>query len=70
MKIGIQVICATCGRPKAPRGRSVPAVTWDMWCTDECPSYRDEPLPGDPWPAETEQDFGFPVSRNATQEVA
>jgi len=68
MRIGIKVRCATCGKPKAPRGRSVPAATWDEWCNHGyCKGYFAEPLPGDLWPDETEDDFGYPVSPNATR---
>lgn len=70
MKVGISVDCKRCGRPKAPRGRSVAAAIWNSMCTsDQCEGYYDEPKPGDLWFGETESDFGYPVSVNATREV-
>lgn len=66
MKVGIAVTCRQCGRTKAPRGRSVPMGV--MLCDSECSGYRSEPLPGDLWPGETEEQFGYPVSSNATKE--
>ncbi len=73
MKYGISVTCTVCGHAKAPRGRSVPDDLAGSMCTsgldDECPGYRQWPLPGDLWPGETEADFGYPCSDNATETV-
>lgn len=66
MKVGISVECAVCRRTKQPRGRSAPLG--GSLCDRECAGYRIAPLPGDLWPGETEEDFGFPVSANATRE--
>jgi hypothetical protein len=74
MKIGIQVRCSTCGNVKAPRGRSVPDAIWDSFCLPPhpgmlgCEGYYEDPKPGDLWPGETEEDFGFACSPNATVE--
>jgi hypothetical protein len=66
MLVGIRVYCEKCKRQKAPRGRSVP-ITHASYCTwDQCRDYHEPPEPGDLWPGETEEDFGYPVSRHAT----
>lgn len=70
MKIGISVDCLKCGQTKAPRGRSVPDMISINRCTwDKCTDYYNDPKPGDLWPGETEEDFGFPCSINATKEI-
>lgn len=66
MRIGIAVYCRQCGRRKAPVGRSVPMGV--MLCEAQCSGYRTEPLPGDLWPGESEEDFGYPISDHATKE--
>ena len=69
MKVGISVECVRCRRTKAPRGRSVAAAMGNSMCTDDqCKGYREDPKPGDLWPGETEAEFGYPVSSNATCE--
>ena len=70
MKVGIEVTCTVCGRVKSPRGRSCPPAYGGALCDSDCVGYRLEPLPGDLWPGENEEDFGFPVSVNATREDA
>ena len=70
MKIGISIDCSTCRRSKPPRGRSVADAMYGSVCNSECPGYWEDPKPGDLWPGETEEDFGFPVSSNATREPA
>ncbi len=71
MKVGIAVECRRCGRTKAPRGRSLPDAMYDGYCTwDKCTGYRDDPLPGDLWPGETAEDFGYPCSDKATMQTA
>lgn len=70
MKRGINVYCVVCKRSKAPRGRSLPHQVYDSYCNrDNCIGYDHDPFPGDLFPGETEEDFGYPVSRNATEEV-
>ena len=60
-KVGYERYCAVCGRPKAPRGRSVAAAMWNSMCTsDQCEGYYQDPKPGDLWPGETAEEFGFP----------
>lgn len=69
MKVGIPVQCGRCKRTKAPRGRSVPDAVYGAYCTwDQCPAYDDDPKPGDLWPGETAEEFGYPVGANATEE--
>jgi hypothetical protein len=71
MKIGVAVECPHCHRTKAPRGRSISPLTYESYCNrDECPYYWDDPKPGDLFPGETEEQFGFPCSVNATRETA
>ena len=65
MKIGIKVTCVVCGDMKKPVGRSGPPGA--EYCTDECSGYRQPPYPGSLWPGETEAEFGFPVSDDATK---
>lgn len=67
MRVGIAVYCGECGRSKAPRGRSVPMGA--SMCDSDCPGYHTDPLPGDLWPGETEEQFGYPIGSNATKEV-
>lgn len=45
-----RVRCSTCGRTKAPHGRSVSPET--PMCDEECPGYREEPRPDQLWPGE------------------
>jgi hypothetical protein len=56
------VICTVCHRPKAPRGRSVPAVLASDYCTDappqcpdHCPGYEQKPLSSPFWPGERDE---------------
>ena len=65
MKIGVRVNCAECGHQKKPRGRSAPLGVF--MCEPECSGYYREPLVGDLWPGETEEEFGYPCSDNGTQ---
>lgn len=70
MKIGIAVECGTCHRTKAPRGRSIPGEIYESYCNrDMCPDYWTEPKPGDLFPGESEEDFGYPIGSNATREA-
>lgn len=68
MKVGIAVTCSFCGRRKKPRGRSAPYETGGSLCDDGCLGYDLHPYPGDLWPGETEEEFGFPVGVNAVEE--
>lgn len=65
MRIGIVVRCCVCGQTKKPVGRDAPMAA--SYCDDECRGYRQGPLPGSLWPGETEEEFGYPVSRNGTE---
>ena len=69
-KVGIEVYCTKCRRPKAPRGRSVSPVMWNSMCTnDQCGAYYDDPKPGSLWFGETDEDFGFPCEDSATKPI-
>ena len=71
MKVGIEVYCAMCHRTKAPRGRSVPDMSYNQFCTGMmCSGYGEDPIVGDLWPGETEQDFGYPLDVAGTKEVS
>jgi hypothetical protein len=71
-KVGVYVFCKRCRQQKCPRGRSAPmTATW--FCMsyfpgieDGCPGYREEPLVGDLWPGESEEDFGYACSDHGT----
>jgi hypothetical protein len=51
---GCRPECSTCGRAKAPVGRSVPGEAAAGICTstNRCPGYYEEPKPCDLWPGE------------------
>lgn len=66
MRIGVSVYCDVCQQRKCPRGRSAPVGLY--MCDSECQGYSKEPLPGDLWAGETEEEFGYSVSVNATTE--
>lgn len=66
-KVGIRVTCTVCRRSKQPRGRSAPIGM--SYCYDRCPGYWQEPQPGDLWCGETDADFGYPCSDNATRPI-
>lgn len=57
---GAGVICLTCQRHKAPRGRSVPMEIANGMCDHECAGYAQHPVPGDLWPGEKREEFGYP----------
>jgi hypothetical protein len=38
-------------------------------CQPECSGYAKEPKVGELWPRETEEDFGYPVSTDGTEEA-
>jgi hypothetical protein len=44
------VRCATCGKTKAPIGRSVPLDSY--LCDSDCPGWRALPFPPHLWPSE------------------
>ena len=66
MRIGIAVTCTECQRHKKPLGRDAPPNS--ELCSYDCPGYRSEPFPGSLWPGETEYEFGYPISDDATEE--
>jgi hypothetical protein len=39
------------------------------YCDMDCPGYYEEPHVGDLWPGETEEDFGYPISKDGTGDV-
>ena len=59
MAIGKAVSCMTCGRRKKPRGRSAPMELARSLCDSECEGYYQEPFPGQLWPGETSEEFGY-----------
>lgn len=65
MKIGIAVFCETCGLLKKPIGRDAPADSY--YCTSDCRGYRDKPYPGQLWPGETDDQYGFDACDDATR---
>jgi hypothetical protein len=67
MKVGISVHCKICGQTKKPQGRSQPMGAY--YCDSECSGYYENPLVGDLWPGEREEDFGYPVVVWGTKEV-
>lgn len=67
LRRGVRVVCAVCGRTKAPVGRSTPAVM--SLCDDDCRGYRTPPLPGSLWPGETTEEFRYPVADVGTEAV-
>lgn len=66
MKVGIDVRCETCSQSKQPVGRSAPMEA--RYCNSDCKGYYQPPYPGNLWPGETEEEFGYPVGRNGTRE--
>jgi hypothetical protein len=67
MRVGVVVECTVCGQRKSPRGRSAPLGSY--LCDWQCDGYDKDPQVGDLWPRETEEEFGYPVSANGTEEV-
>jgi len=57
--VGVAVDCARCNRPKQPRGRSAAPEMANGLCDPACPAHYDDPHPGDLWPGESRDDFGF-----------
>lgn len=58
---GCRPECKSCGRVKAPRGRSVPAAMYGGLCTpDSCMEYADKPSPCDLWPGEEREQPATP----------
>ena len=57
--IGVDVDCAVCGMRKKPIGRSAPLEMANSMCDDDCPGYRQDPYPGQLWPGETREEFGY-----------
>lgn len=69
-KVGISVECVVCHKIKAPRGRSVGAMAHSSYCQDDlCSGYWAHPCPGDLFPGETDAEFGFKCSDNATRKL-
>ena len=58
--VGEAVECVVCRKRKAPRGRSAPLEMANSLCDWECPGYNQPPDPGDLWPGETREQFGYP----------
>lgn len=58
-EVGVAVDCTVCGRRKKPIGRSAPIEMGGSLCDWECHGYDLDPKPGELWPGETREDFGF-----------
>lgn len=58
-EVGIAVTCTVCGLRKKPRGRSAPMEMANSLCDHECPGYNQPPEPGELWPGETREEFGY-----------
>lgn len=56
-EVGVAVTCTVCGQRKKPVGRSAPLGMY--LCDDDCEGYRKEPYPGQLWPGETREEFGY-----------
>ena len=76
MRVGIEVRCSVCGKPKAPHGRSLPIPEHRQWCEAnflnqalQCPGYYADPQSGCLFPGETEDDYGYECCNNATEEI-
>jgi len=59
IEVGVAVTCTVCGLRKKPMGRSAPLEMANSLCDHECPGYNAEPYPGDLWPGETREEFGY-----------
>jgi hypothetical protein len=57
--VGVAVECVVCHRRKKPVGRSAPDAMAGSLCDSECPGYYEDPRPGQLWPGETREEFGF-----------
>lgn len=68
--VGIAVRCTVCHLRKKPHGRSAPMVMANSLCDFECAGYDLDPKPGDLWPGETCEDFGYAHCHEATIEAA
>ena len=58
-KAGKAVDCVVCGRRKKPVGRSAPMEMANSLCDQDCEGYYQEPKPGQLWPGETQEEFGY-----------
>lgn len=47
--------CKTCGKTKAPNGRSLPGGTEPDYCTSGCSGYYSFPSPGHLFPGELDE---------------
>jgi hypothetical protein len=55
--VGVAVQCTVCERTKKPVGRSAPMEAY--LCDHECSGYYQDPKPGELWPGETREEFGY-----------
>jgi hypothetical protein len=58
-EVGVAVTCTVCHLRKKPRGRSAPTEMENSLCNHECPGYYEPPEPGDLWPGEMREEFGY-----------
>lgn len=57
--VGVSVTCTVCGMRKKPVGRSAPMDMANSLCDYDCPGYKQDPKPGQLWPGETKEEFGY-----------
>lgn len=58
-QVGVTVYCTVCEKRKAPRGRSVAPAMANSMCDSDCRGYYEDPKPGELWPGETREEFGY-----------
>lgn len=59
-RVGVAVTCAVCGRTKKPAGRSLAPTMAGSYCDGwECDGYWQDPKPGNLWPGETQEEYGY-----------
>lgn len=57
-EVGVAVNCTVCRKRKQPIGRDAPLGSY-MCNPHDCEGYRQDPQPGDLWPGETREQFGY-----------
>ncbi len=58
-EVGVAVTCTVCDKRKKPIGRAAPLEMGNSLCDYECEGYTADPQPGQLWPGETREEFGF-----------
>ncbi len=62
-EVGVAVTCTVCHLRKTPIGRSAPLEMANSLCDYECLGYSEDPKPGDLWPGESREEFGYGAAR-------